>query len=86
MFFSETTTIGVRSYQAQRRVLAREAVTVRTPHGEVRMKVARLNGHILNAAPEFDDCRRLADEQGVPLKQILSEAALAWESRRGESH
>jgi uncharacterized protein (TIGR00299 family) protein len=86
MFFSETTTIGVRSYDAQRRVLAREAVTVKTPHGEVRMKVARLNGHILNAAPEFDDCRRVAEEHDVPLKQILSEAALAWESQRGGSH
>jgi pyridinium-3,5-bisthiocarboxylic acid mononucleotide nickel chelatase len=86
LLFSETTTIGLRSYEARRRVLAREAVTVKTPHGDVRMKVARLNGHILNAAPEFDDCRRVAEEHHVPLKQILSEAALAWENQRGGTH
>jgi uncharacterized protein (TIGR00299 family) protein len=86
MLFSETTTIGLRSYDARRRVLAREAVTVKTPHGDVRMKVARLNGHILNAAPEFEDCRRVAQEHRVPLKQIFSEATLAWESQRGGKH
>jgi uncharacterized protein (TIGR00299 family) protein len=86
MLFSETTTIGLRSYEARRRVLAREAVTVKTPHGEVRMKVSRLNGHILNATPEFEDCRRVAEEHRVPLKQILSEAALAWENQRGGTH
>ena len=86
LLFAETTTIGLRSYEAHRRVLAREAVTVKTPHGDVRMKVARLNGHILNAAPEFDDCRRVAEEHRVPLKQILSEAALAWENQRGGTH
>ena len=86
LLFAETTTIGLRSYEAHRRVLAREAVTVKTPHGDVRIKVARLNGHVLNAAPEFDDCRRVAEEHRVPLKQILSEAALAWENQRGGTH
>ena len=83
LLFSETTAIGVRSYEARRRVLARESVEVTTPHGLVKMKVARLNGHVLNAAPEFEDCRRLATEKNIPLKQILAEAALAWESQRG---
>ncbi|HET9400970.1 MAG TPA: nickel pincer cofactor biosynthesis protein LarC [Candidatus Acidoferrales bacterium] len=82
LLFSETTTIGLRSYEARRRVLARESVEVTTPHGPVKMKVARLNGHVLNAAPEFDDCRRIATEKNVPLKQILAEAALAWENQR----
>lgn len=83
LLFSETTTIGLRSYEARRRVLARESVEVATPHGPVKMKVARLNGHVLNAAPEFEDCRRLAAEKSVPLKQVLAEAALAWERQRG---
>ena len=83
LLFSETTTIGLRSYEARRRVLARESVEVATPHGAVRMKVARLNGHVLNAAPEFDDCRRIATEKNIPLKQILAEAALAWDKQRG---
>lgn len=78
LLFRETTTLGVRSYEARRRVLARETVTVETALGRVRMKLARLNGSVLNAAPEYEDCRRIAAERGVPLKQVLAEAALAF--------
>src|SRR5499427_434149 len=60
LVFAETTTFGVRTYSAQRRVLPREWVTVQTQFGEVRMKVARLNGHIRHATPEFEDCKKLA--------------------------
>jgi pyridinium-3,5-bisthiocarboxylic acid mononucleotide nickel chelatase len=83
LIFRETTTIGVRSYEARRRTLAREFVSVETPLGAVRIKVARSNGHILNAAPEYEDCRRIAAERGVPLKQVLAEASFAFEKRKG---
>jgi hypothetical protein len=53
-----------------RECLDREEVTVQTPLGPVRVKVARRNGQVLNAAPEFDDCARLARERNVPLKQV----------------
>jgi uncharacterized protein (TIGR00299 family) protein len=82
LLFRETTTLGVRSYEARRRVLARETVTVQTPLGSVRVKLARLNGSVLNAAPEYEDCRRIAAERGVPLKQVLAEAALAFERKK----
>ncbi|MGH9592976.1 MAG: nickel insertion protein, partial [Bryobacteraceae bacterium] len=82
LLFRETTTIGVRNYEARRRVLARETVEVQTPHGSVRMKIARLNSHVLNAAPEFEDCKRIAAERGVPLKQVLADAALAYQKQR----
>jgi uncharacterized protein (TIGR00299 family) protein len=82
LLFRETTTLGVRSYEARRRVLARETVTVETPLGSVRMKLARLNGSVLNAAPEYEDCRRIAAARGVPLKQVLAEAALAFEKQQ----
>ncbi len=74
LVFRETTTIGVRISEARKRALEREVVPVATPLGEIRMKVSRLNGDILNAAPEYDDCRRIAAERGVPLKQVLAEA------------
>ncbi|HEX9764790.1 MAG TPA: nickel insertion protein, partial [Candidatus Acidoferrales bacterium] len=74
LLFEQTTTIGLRQSSARRRVLERTFVTVKTPLGEVRMKLARLNGRILNAAPEYDDCQRLAREKGVPLKQVLADA------------
>lgn len=84
LLFRETTTLGVRTYEAQRKVLQREIVQVETAHGSVRMKLARLNGSVLNAAPEYEDCRRIASERGVPLKQVLAEAAMAFEKQKGK--
>jgi uncharacterized protein (TIGR00299 family) protein len=81
MLFAETTTLGVRSTVAQRRILPREWVKVSTQFGEVRIKVARVNGHIRQASPEFDDCRKLAAEKNVPLQQILDEAMRQWGAR-----
>jgi uncharacterized protein (TIGR00299 family) protein len=74
MLFAETTTLGVRSHDVQRRILPREWVKVSTQFGDVRIKVARLNGHVEHAAPEFDDCRKLAEEKNVPLQLVLQEA------------
>lgn len=73
LIFEQTTTIGLRHYEARRRTLEREFVTVETPYGPVRMKLARLNGRVLNAAPEYEDCQRLAREKAVPLKQLLAD-------------
>ena len=74
LIFEETTTLGLRIYSAERRVKARHSVEVATPHGTVRMKISE-NGWF---APEYEDCRKLARESGVPLKQILAEATLAY--------
>jgi hypothetical protein len=73
--FGETTTIGVRFREMLRECLDRESVTVDTPLGSVRIKVARRNGAVMNAAPEFDDCARLAREHGRPIKDIQALAA-----------
>jgi hypothetical protein len=78
MFFAETTTLGVRTYSAERRVLARQWETVRTNFGEVRIKVGRLNGHIRQASPEFEDCRKLAEAKNVPLQRVMDEAMRTW--------
>jgi len=74
LLFTETTTLGVRIYAAERRVEARQLVEVETPQGKVRVKVSDSG----NFAPEFEDCRRLAAATGVPLKQILAEANHAY--------
>jgi hypothetical protein len=81
LLFAETTTLGVRSHTAARRILPRESVTVATQFGDVRVKVARVNGSIQHAAPEFDDCRKLAEEKNVPLHRVISEAMRQWEKR-----
>ena len=75
LVFAETSTLGLRIYSAERRVKARHTLEVETPHGKVRIKIAD-NG---SYAPEYEDCRKLARETGVPLKQILAEANLAYQ-------
>jgi len=74
LIFSETTTLGIRMRQECRQTLVRRTVVVQTRWGEVRMKVANLNGAIANYAPEYEDCRRIADQHKVPLKQVIQEA------------
>ena len=78
VMFEETSTLGLRIYSAERRVKARHFVETVTPHGTVRIKVAE-DGSF---APEYEDCSRLARESGVPLKQILAEANLAYLKNR----
>jgi hypothetical protein len=74
LIFAETSTLGLRIYEAERRVQKRDWVTVETPHGTVRMKVSG-DG---NYAPEYEDCRRLAESTGVPLKQIMAETLYSY--------
>ncbi|MGC1417203.1 MAG: nickel pincer cofactor biosynthesis protein LarC [Candidatus Acidiferrum sp.] len=81
LIFAETTTFGVRTYRAQRRVLPREWVNVGTEFGEVRIKVSRLNGRILHVAPEFEDCRKLAAEEDVPLQRVIASAMRSYERK-----
>ena len=72
----ETSSIGVRFHPVRRMVLAREQITVETEYGAVQVKIARAPDGLLNVAPEYDDCRRIACERGVPLK-VVYQAALA---------
>ena len=86
--FRETTTIGIRTYEARRKTLDREFVPVETPFGEVRMKVSHMNGSVLNATPEYEDCQRIAAERGVPLKQVIAAASFEYQKKsesRGRS-
>jgi pyridinium-3,5-bisthiocarboxylic acid mononucleotide nickel chelatase len=76
ILFSETTTIGVRMYPVERRKLGREESSVDTVYGPVQVKIARLDGRVMNIAPEYRDCLRIAKEKGVPLKEVY-QAALA---------
>src|SRR5947209_6694407 len=71
---SETTTLGVRIRHESRAALTRRHVSVSTRWGNVRMKLANLNGSISNYAPEYEDCRQIATEKKVPLKTVMQEA------------
>jgi uncharacterized protein (TIGR00299 family) protein len=72
--FAETTTLGVRRRDEQRHTLARRWETVDTTWGPVRMKIANMNGSVSNYAPEYEDCRMLAEAQHVPLRMVMQEA------------
>jgi len=85
LVFRETTTIGVRTHEVRRKTLDREFLPVETPFGEVRMKVSRMNGSVLNATPEYDDCKRIAAEQGIPLKEVIAAASFEFQ-KRNEKH
>jgi len=82
LLFAETTTLGVRSYAVQRRVLPREWEIVSTAYGEVRMKIARVNGRVLQVSPEYEDCRKLAEARNVPLQRVMQEATLKWSENK----
>jgi uncharacterized protein (TIGR00299 family) protein len=79
LIFAETTTLGARTYRAQRRTLPRETVNVHTQYGDVHIKLSRVNGNIRHVAPEYEDCRRLASEKNVPLQQVINEALRSFE-------
>jgi hypothetical protein len=79
--FRETTTIGVRYREMVRECLDRETVLVDTPYGAVAVKVARRDGNVLNASPEFEDCAQRAAERGVPVKDVHAAATKAYLER-----
>jgi uncharacterized protein (TIGR00299 family) protein len=84
LIFTETTTLGVRRRDEMRQTLARRWEKVQTQWGDVRMKIASMNGTVTNYAPEYEDCRRIAAEHRVPLKQVMQEAALAYSNNGRE--
>jgi uncharacterized protein (TIGR00299 family) protein len=71
IFFRETTTFGIRRHRVERSKLARELRTVETPFGPVRVKVGTHEGKLVTASPEYEDCRRIALEKNVPLREVM---------------
>lgn len=79
LIFAETTTLGIRTQQVARHCLPRTSTTVSTSYGPIRIKVARWAGGE-KAAPEYEDCRRAAELQGVPLARVYAAAQAAYGS------
>lgn len=74
IIFTETTTIGIRRYAVERTAAERREETVKTPWGFVRVKISSFNSTVCSVTPEVDDCRKLAKENGISLKEILTVA------------
>ncbi len=81
LLFRETTTLGIRRREEERVILDREFVTVETPFGRIRMKIASFGGDVLNAMPEYEDCRRAAREHDVALRAVMELAVAAYNER-----
>jgi uncharacterized protein (TIGR00299 family) protein len=78
IIFAETTTIGLRYHPISRLKLPREIVEVETQYGKVRVKISTAHGHApTTISPEYEDCRRLAEEHNIPLRVVLDEARSA---------
>jgi uncharacterized protein (DUF111 family) len=73
----QTSAFGVRRSIVERRKLAREFTRVSTQYGEVTVKLGRLDGAIVQSAPEFESCKKLASKAGVSLKQVYEAAICA---------
>ena len=83
MLFAETTTIGARSYEVDRRALPRETVRVQTKFGAIDVKVVHSNGDV-KAMPEFEQCRAVAQTAGVALREVQDAARAAYLSQKPE--
>jgi uncharacterized protein (TIGR00299 family) protein len=82
LLFTETTTLGVRSYEVTRRALQRSVVRVETQYGPIDVKVAHLEGRVVNEMPEFEQCRLAAAKANVPLKIVEDAARIALAKKR----
>jgi len=85
LIFAESTSIGVRTHAVERHCLERKTVRVPTGYGTVRVKVSERDGRVLNAHPEYEDCREIARRRSVPLKEVMAAAAAAYRRRRSGS-
>ncbi|MCS6898017.1 MAG: LarC family nickel insertion protein, partial [Nitrospira sp.] len=82
VLFEETTTLGVRMQELSRRVLPRRVVPVKVSGGTVRMKVATMINGMEKAAPEYRDCKVIADRTGLPLRSVMEEACRIYHGRQ----
>ena len=82
--FEETTTIGIRYHETERRVLERGIEVLECEFGNIKVKVSKLNGRIINFAPEYEDCRQAALTRGVPYKWVQSRVVQLFMNRHSE--
>jgi uncharacterized protein (TIGR00299 family) protein len=79
LMLRETSSFGVRRHSAERRKLERQFTSVQTPFGKVTVKLGRLDGKVIQAAPEYESCKQAATQAGVPLKTVYEAASKAIE-------
>ena len=78
LIFRETTTLGIRYYITNRITLLREYISVDTRYGPITVKVARRGEEVLSYAPEYEECKRIAEDRGIPLKEVQISAIKSY--------
>jgi uncharacterized protein (DUF111 family) len=81
VIFRETTSIGVRIVASGRKKLRREIRHVDTPYGRIRIKISKRNDEIMTVTPEYEDCKKIADQRQVPVKTVMEEARINFTTR-----
>jgi uncharacterized protein (TIGR00299 family) protein len=79
MLLRETSAFGIRRYATERRKLRREFITVQTQYGSVTVKIGKLDGKVLQAAPEFESCKKLAEQAKAPIKEVYEAVLRAFQ-------
>ena len=77
IILEETTSIGVRFYKAQRKILSRTIERVDTKFGKIRVKISRLGDRVLKITPEYEDCKKIAKQRAIPLKEVIKKVGLS---------
>jgi len=78
--FKETTTFGIRFYSALRDKLFKESRRIKTRYGSVSLKIGSKDNHIFTITPEYEGCKSIARNKGLPLKAVIDEAKRMAES------
>ncbi len=73
ILFIETSTFGIRSYAVERVTLERHIKKVKSPYGRVKVKVGTLDGEVVQVAPEYDECKKIAKREKIPIKKVYEE-------------
>ena len=82
IIFNESTSLGVRTFPFRKDTLSRKFETISTAYGEVRVKRSFHNGTEVSAKPEYDDCRRIANERGLPVKEVYNKVIAALNNKQ----
>ncbi|MEW6108880.1 MAG: nickel pincer cofactor biosynthesis protein LarC [Nitrospirota bacterium] len=84
LLFKETTTIGVRYYETNRVTMMREIKYVKTKYGKIRVKYSVSGNSVSKSSPEYEDCKRIAKEKGIPLINVIEEVRKASGTKTGD--
>jgi len=79
ILFRETTTLGIKQTFIERYALPRTIREIETPYGKVRVKIAELSPELKKISPEYEDCRKLAIEKGIPITTVYQEAIRSYQ-------